>query len=356
MTDAADLLDDLEARGLLQDSTDRDALAARLAEGPITLYCGFDPTADSLHVGNLLGLLALRRFQDARPPPIALAGGATGMIGDPCGRSDERNLLDDGTLAANVAASSEQIGRLLGPDGRRRARRQRHVDRSRSAARVPARRGQALHRQPDGRARSPCRRRIAGRHGHLVHRVQLHAPPGQRLLVLHEHEGCELQVGGSDQWGNITAGIDLVRRRTRPARARPHLAPAASGRRHEVRQDRRRRESGSTPDRTSPYQFFQYWMHVDDADVERLLLQLTLAARRRGRRRRRARRGAGAARRPAPLGPGGHRPGPRCRAARAAEAASSVLFGGVRGAAAAGRGRAGEVPTARVDRRRLDAG
>ena len=103
MTDH-DVLADLEARGLVQECIDRDGLAARMAEGPITLYFGCDPTADSLHVGNLLGLLVLRRFHDAGHVPIALAGGATGMIGDPSGRSQERNLLDEATLSANVAA------------------------------------------------------------------------------------------------------------------------------------------------------------------------------------------------------------------------------------------------------------
>src|SRR3954464_7557467 len=108
-----DLVADLEARGLLQDSTDVDALRARLAEGPISLYYGCDPTAPSLHVGNLIGLLVLRRFQDAGHRPIALAGGATGMVGDPSGRSEERNLLDDETLSANVAAIKDQIGRIV---------------------------------------------------------------------------------------------------------------------------------------------------------------------------------------------------------------------------------------------------
>ena len=89
------ILDDLARRGLIHDSTDPDALAARLAEGPISVYCGFDPTADSLHIGHLVPLLLLRRFQDAGHRPIALAGGATGMVGDPSGRSEERKLLDD---------------------------------------------------------------------------------------------------------------------------------------------------------------------------------------------------------------------------------------------------------------------
>ena len=116
MTDAG-LLADLEARGLIQDCIDRDGLAARLAEGPLTLYYGCDPTADSLHVGNLIGLLVLRRFQDAGHRPIALAGGATGMVGTPPARSEERNLLDEETLAANVAAITAQIARVVDLDG-----------------------------------------------------------------------------------------------------------------------------------------------------------------------------------------------------------------------------------------------
>ena len=110
-----DLLADLDARGLIHDSTDREALAQRLAEGPVTVYCGFDPTSDSLHVGSLIGLVNLRRFLDAGHRPLVLIGGATGMIGDPSGRSDERNLLDDATLEANLAGISAQISRVLGP-------------------------------------------------------------------------------------------------------------------------------------------------------------------------------------------------------------------------------------------------
>src|SRR5213592_1960218 len=112
-----DLLADLDARGLLHDSTDRDALAERLGRGPLTLYHGMDPSADSLHTGNLIGLVMLRRFQLAGHRPIALAGGATGMIGDPGGRSEERNLLDEDTLRTNVAAIKQQIARVLGDQG-----------------------------------------------------------------------------------------------------------------------------------------------------------------------------------------------------------------------------------------------
>ena len=109
----ADILDDLAARGLVQDSTDLEALRSRLTEGPVTVYCGFDPTADSLHIGHLVPLLLLRRFQDAGHRPIALAGGATGMVGDPSGRSEERNLLDGETLTRNAEAVTDQLRSFL---------------------------------------------------------------------------------------------------------------------------------------------------------------------------------------------------------------------------------------------------
>ena len=112
-----DILSDLEARGLIHDTTDRKALATRLSEGPITLYCGFDPTADSLHVGNLIGLLTLRRFQLAGHLPISLAGGATGMVGDPSGRDAERNLLDDEGLAKNLEGIIPQLRKFLDFEG-----------------------------------------------------------------------------------------------------------------------------------------------------------------------------------------------------------------------------------------------
>ena len=105
-----DLIADLEARGLIHDSTDREHLRTQVSEGPVGIYYGCDPTADSLHVGNLIGLVMLRRFQDAGHRAIALAGGATGMVGDPSGRSEERNLLDDATLDRNVACDQGAAG------------------------------------------------------------------------------------------------------------------------------------------------------------------------------------------------------------------------------------------------------
>ena len=178
---------------------------ARLAEGPITLYYGFDPTADSLHVGNLIGLLVLRRFQDAGHRPIALAGGATGMIGDPSGRSEERNLLDDDDARAPTSpASRRQIARRRSATtGGWTLVDNRDWTGDAAAARLPPRRRQARHGQPDGGqgvgARPGWRPSTASRFTEFSYMLL----QANDYRWLHEHEGCELQIGGSDQWGNI---------------------------------------------------------------------------------------------------------------------------------------------------------
>jgi tyrosyl-tRNA synthetase len=272
-----DLLADLEARGLLQDTTDLDALADRLAEGPTGLYCGFDPTADSLHVGNLIGLLVLRRFQDAGHRPIALLGGATGMIGDPSGKSEERNLLDDARLDENRALIRPQLERFLRFEGV--ANPARLVD----------------NRDWTGEVRLLDFLRDPGKHvtiNQMMGKESVRARMGEgdgisytefsyMLLQandfahLAEHEDCDLQIGGADQWGNIALGVDLTRRRLG---RRVHgltwpLLLKADGSKYG------KTAGGETmwlgAHRMSPYEFFQGWIQVDDGDVRRLLLQLT---------------------------------------------------------------------------------
>ncbi len=172
-----DLLADLEQRGLVHDSTDRAALAARLADGPVTLYYGCDPTAPSLHHGNLIGLIMLRRFQDAGHRPLALAGGATGMVGDPGGRSEERNLLDADVLAANVAAIKGQIARVLGPEGPWTL--VDNLDWTAEVRLLDFLRDVGKHVTVNQMvARESVKARMAQRARDLLHRVQLHAPPG----------------------------------------------------------------------------------------------------------------------------------------------------------------------------------
>jgi tyrosyl-tRNA synthetase len=270
----ADLLDDLDQRGLLHDTTDRGALAARLAEGPITLYYGCDPTAPSLHHGNLIGLVMLRRFQEAGHRPLALAGGATGMIGDPGGRSEERNLLDLDTLAANVAAIKEQIARILGPEGPWKL-----VDNLTWTADLRVLdflRDVGKHVTVNQMvARESVKARMASEHGISYTEFSYMLLQANDYAWLHQHEGCELQIGGSDQWGNILSGVDLIRRRHGTA---THalcwpLLTAADG-------TKLGKTTGARvwldPARTSPYAFHQHWMATEDADLRRMLAQFTL--------------------------------------------------------------------------------
>jgi tyrosyl-tRNA synthetase len=268
------LLDDLDRRGLLQATTDRDALAARMAEGPITLYYGCDPTAPSLHHGNLIGLVMLRRFQEAGHRPLALAGGATGMIGDPGGRSEERNLLDVETLGANVAAIKAQIARILGPEGPWQM-----VDNLTWTADLRVLdflRDVGKHVTVNQMvARESVKARMASEHGISYTEFSYMLLQANDYAHLHEHEGCELQIGGSDQWGNMLSGVDLIRRRTGAA---VHalswpLLTAVDG-------SKLGKTTGARvwldPELTSPYAFFQHWMQTDDADLGRMLAQFTL--------------------------------------------------------------------------------
>ena len=266
------LLDDLGARGLIHDTTDRDRLAARMDEGRVVVYCGFDPTADSLHVGNLVPLLLLRRFRDAGHECIALAGGATGMIGDPSGRSEERNLLDEETLASNLAGIKPQLVQILG-DGAQ------FVDNyswTRDVTLLEFLRDVGKHVTVNQMvAKESIRSRMDGTDGISFTEFTYTLLQAFDYLHLHEAHQCELQVGGSDQWGNITAGIDLIRRRTghHVHGLTVPLVTRADGQKFGKSVD------GAvwlSAERTSPYRFYQYWMQIADADVERFLLQLTL--------------------------------------------------------------------------------
>ena len=268
----SELLDDLRARGLVQDSTDLDALAGRLDEGPLRLYYGCDPTAPSLHVGNLIGLLVLRRFADAGHEPVALVGGATGMIGDPGGRSEERNLLDDDTLAANVAGIRAQVEAVVGSVST-------VVDNREWTAEVTVLeflRDVGKHVTVNQMlAKESIRSRVDSEHGISYTEFSYMLLQANDYWHLHAHRGVELQIGGSDQWGNIVAGVDMIRRRS-GATAHAFTWPLMT------RSDGAKfgKSAGNAiwldPALTSPYAFFQYWMNVDDRDAERFLLQLTL--------------------------------------------------------------------------------
>ena len=178
-----DLLAELDARGLIHDTTDRDELAARLAEGNDRVYIGFDPTADSLHVGHLVGQLFLRRFQLAGHRPFPLAGGATGMVGDPGGRSEERNLLDNDTLRHNVERIKRQLTSLLDFEpGPFQATLVNNADWTAPIAMLDFLRDVGKHVTVNQMiAKDSVKARLEGEHGISLHRVQLHAVAGQRL-------------------------------------------------------------------------------------------------------------------------------------------------------------------------------
>jgi tyrosyl-tRNA synthetase len=265
-----DFLADLEARGLIQDSTDRDALRARIQAGPVGVYYGCDPSADSLQLGNLVGLLVLRRFADAGHQAIALAGGATGMIGDPGGRSKERNLLDAETLARNtkrIADQLEHISRVplvnnLGWTGQLTL-----LDFLRDVGKH-ASVNQMI-------ARESVKARLESENGISFTEFSYQLLQANDYLHLFRNHQVEIQIGGSDQWGNLLAGVDLIRRAD-GKHVHAFTWPLL------LRSDGKKfgkSEEGAVwlaADKTSPYQFFQYWMNAADADIERFLLQLTL--------------------------------------------------------------------------------
>lgn len=269
------VLEDLEARGLIQDCTDRDGLAGRLAEGPITLYFGADPSADSLHVGNLLGLLVLRRFQDAGHRVVALVGGATGMIGDPSGRSEERNLLDDQTLAHNVAAIKAQIDRIVPLDGEAGLLVD-NRDWTEDVTLLEFLRSVGKHVTVNTMlARDSVKGRLASEHGISFTEFSYMLLQANDFLRLRSDHGVEMQIGGSDQWGNMVGGVDLIRR-VEGERAWALCWPlltAPDG-------TKLGKTTGARiwldAERTSPYQMFQHWMATDDRQVRQFLLQFTL--------------------------------------------------------------------------------
>ena len=275
-TVSVDILSDLEARGLIHDATDRDALAAQLANGPVVLYCGFDPTADSLHVGNLIGLLTLRRFQLAGHRPISLAGGATGMVGDPSGRSAERNLLNDEGLARNLTGILPQLRQFLDFEGDHPAKLLDNRAWTVGLGVLDFFRDVGKHVTVNQMiAKESVRNRMAEGDGISYTEFSYMLLQGYDYLWLAENEHCELQVGGSDQWGNIVLGVDLIRRklgRSAHALTWPLLTKPDGSKYGKT-------AGGETiwlsPDKMTPYRFYQAWIGVDDSEVRKLLLQLT---------------------------------------------------------------------------------
>jgi tyrosyl-tRNA synthetase len=267
-----DILDDLAWRGLIAQSTDLDELRALLAAGPVTLYCGFDPTAPSLHLGNLIQILMLRRFQQAGHRPLGLVGGATGLIGDPSGKSTERVLNSEETVAGWVGRIHGQVSKFLdfhdGPTG---ATMVSNLDWTGPMTAIEFLRDIGKH-FPVNRmlARETVKARLDTT-GMSYTEFSYVLLQSMDFLELYRRYGCRLQTGGSDQWGNLTAGVDLIRRAEGAAvhaLTTPLLTKADGSKFGKT-------AGGETywldAELTSPYAFYQFWINADDRDVENFL-------------------------------------------------------------------------------------
>ncbi len=270
------LLDDLRWRNLVHQMTDDANLSAWLAEKPRAVYAGFDPSADSLHVGNLVSLLLLRRFQLAGHKPIAVVGGATGMIGDPSGKSQERNLLSKADLEHNVLAIREQMRKFLDFDADKNAARLvNNFDWVGPFSYLEFLRDVGKNFPVNVMlAKDSVKGRLNSDAGLSYTEFSYMLLQAFDFVYLYDKYNCEMQVGGSDQWGNITAGIDLGRR-MRGAQlcglTTPLLTKSDGTKMGKT-------ESGTlwlSAARTSPYQFYQYWVRVEDGDVGKCLRMLT---------------------------------------------------------------------------------
>jgi tyrosyl-tRNA synthetase len=273
------ILDELNWRGLVQDCTDTAELAKRL-DTPTTLYAGFDPTADSLHVGSLVPLLALRRFQLLGHHPIALAGGATGSIGDPSGKSAERQLLTKEILDHNIAKVRVQLAKLLDFDTKQNPARL--VDNATwtvGISYLEFLRDIGKHFSVNQMvAKESVRARMEDREAGISYtEFSYMLLQAFDFMVLNRDFGCDLQIGGSDQWGNITAGIELTRKK---------LGQQVYGLTLPLITNTDGSKFGKTaagavwldPNKTSVYKFYQFWINTDDRDVIRNLKYFTFLA------------------------------------------------------------------------------
>ncbi len=266
-----DVLDDLQWRGLIALSTDLDALRAELARGPITLYCGFDPTAPSLHVGNLVQILTVRRLQLAGNRPLALVGGATGLIGDPRPES-ERTLNSRETVAAWVERIRGQIEPFLDFEGEHAARMVNNLDWTAPMSAIDFLRDIGKHFRVNRMlAKEAVSARLNSDAGISYTEFSYQILQGMDFLELFRRYDCRLQTGGSDQWGNLTAGTELIRRVTGESvhlLATPLVTNSAG--------EKFGKSTGGgglwlDPEMTSPYAWYQHFVNAEDARVGQLL-------------------------------------------------------------------------------------
>jgi tyrosyl-tRNA synthetase len=279
------LFEELSARGIVKAVTS-PKLEAALNAGPLTLYCGFDPTSDSLHVGSLLPLLTLRRFQRAGHKVIAVVGGATGMIGDPSFKAQERALLTEELLAKNLAGIRGVVEKFLELQGSNAALVVNNHDWIGPFSFITFLRDVGKHFTVNAMmGKESVRARLEDReHGISYTEFSYMLLQAYDFHHLYTQHGCRLQIGGSDQWGNITAGTDLIRRMKAHAQGREVLESEAAGEQEDdaafgmthplvMKADGTKfgkTESGTVwlnARKTSPYQFFQFWVQTQDADI-----------------------------------------------------------------------------------------
>lgn len=273
-----DFFTELKWRGLVANTTDAAALAEDLAANPVTLYCGFDPTAPSLHVGNLVPLLMLRRFQLAGHRVIALVGGATGLIGDPSGRSTERSLNATQTVHEWVGRIRAQLGVVLDFESDNAADVVSNYDWTADMSTIEFLRDIGKHFSVNQMLAKDSVSSRLNDQGISYTEFSYQVLQANDFLELYRNRGCTLQIGGNDQWGNITAGLDLIRRVMGHQGPRPHaltlpLVTKSDG-----------TKFGKTAggaiwldaDMTSPYAFFQFWINTDDRDLPSFLKMFSL--------------------------------------------------------------------------------
>jgi tyrosyl-tRNA synthetase len=273
-----DIVDELKWRGLLALSTDEEALRKAFADGPVTFYCGFDPTAPSLHMGNLVQLLTMRRIQDAGNLPLGLVGGSTGLIGDPK-PSSERTLNSKETVAAWVEKIRVQVERFLDFEGEYAARIVNNLDWTAPMSAIDFLRDIGKHfRVGKMLSKDAVAARLSSEAGISYTEFSYQILQGLDFLELFRRFGCTLQTGGSDQWGNLTAGVDLIHRAEGVSvhvLGTP-LVTKADGTKFG------KTEGGTVwldPELTTPYAFYQFWLNAEDAKVVEYLKIFTFRTR-----------------------------------------------------------------------------
>ncbi|MDN3297812.1 tyrosine--tRNA ligase [Streptomyces ficellus] len=274
-----DIVDELKWRGLFAQSTDEEALRKALADGPITFYCGFDPTAPSLHVGHLVQVLTVRRLQQAGHRPLALVGGATGQIGDPRPTA-ERTLNDPETVAQWVTRLRSQIEPFLSFEGENAAIMVNNLDWTANLTAIEFLRDIGKHfRVNKMLTKDSVARRLESQEGISYTEFSYQLLQGMDFLELYRRYGCVLQQGGSDQWGNLTAGLDLIHKLEPHAQVHALATPLmtkADGTKFG------KTEGGAVwldPEMTTPYAFYQFWLNVDDRDISTYLRILSFKSR-----------------------------------------------------------------------------